>query len=91
MDPLSGAAGLYFSYTSNITTTVQQHLAMDHNQALWKNSIEELWWNGAISSPLRGTSSSLNRLFMRWWPLVLKVVPCIARLACTFAIHSGDT
>lgn len=59
MDPLSGAAGLYFSYTNNITTTVQQHLDMDHNQPLWKRSIEEVWWNGAVSEPLRGMPLSL--------------------------------
>lgn len=59
MDPLSGAAGLYFSYTNNITTTVQQHLDMDHNQPLWKRSVEEVWWNGAISAPLRGMNRSI--------------------------------
>eukprot|EP00892_Ulva_mutabilis_P011567 jgi/Ulvmu1/8783/UM048_0038.1 len=64
-DPLSGAAGLYFSHRANVTTTLQQYLAMDHNQPLWKRSVDELWWNAAISSPLH--EAEAHRF----------VVPCI--------------
>ena len=61
LDSQLKSAPLHFSYSLDLTSSLQRRSSANESDALWRRADERFFWNHYLVSPLIDTSSSPNK------------------------------